>query len=40
MSNWKTYKNGNYIVKINLDDGTKIKETKDDEFISDFCYQY
>ena len=37
MSNWKTYKNGNYTVKINLDNGTKIKKTKDDEFISDFA---
>lgn len=35
MSNWKIYKNGNYIVKFNLDDGTKIRETEDDEFIPD-----
>lgn len=35
MSNWKIYKNGNYIVKFNLDDGTKIRETEEDEFIPD-----
>ena len=29
------YQNGNYTVKI-YDDGTKIKETNDDEFIADF----
>lgn len=26
MSNWKKYKNGNYTVSINLDNGTKIRE--------------
>lgn len=26
MSNWKEYKNGNYTVSINLDNGTKIRE--------------
>lgn len=26
MSNWRTYKNGNYFVHINLADGTKIRE--------------
>ena len=30
------YKNGNYSVKI-LSDGTKIRETNDDEFIPDFA---
>lgn len=35
MNNWKIYKNGNYIVKFNLDDGTKIRETEEDEFIPD-----
>lgn len=30
------YKNGNYIVKI-LNDGTKIRETNDDEFIPSFA---
>lgn len=29
------YKNGNYTVKI-YDDGTKVRETDDDEFIADF----
>lgn len=35
MENWRIYKNGNYIVKFNLDDGTKIRETEEDEFIPD-----
>lgn len=35
MNNWKIYKNGNYIVKISTLDGTKIRETEDDEFIPD-----
>ena len=35
MSNWKSYKNGNYIVKFNISDGTKIRETEEDEFIPD-----
>ena len=30
------YKNGNYIVTI-LNDGTKIRQTKDDEFIPAFA---
>ena len=30
------YKNGNYVVCIS-DDGTKIRSTKDDEFIPDFA---
>lgn len=37
MGNWKIYKNGNYIVKFNVSDGTKIRETEDDEFIPDFA---
>lgn len=32
MNNWKIYKNGNVFTKINLADGTKIRETNDDEF--------
>lgn len=36
MNNWITYKNGNYTVKLNIADGTKIRETEDDEFISAF----
>lgn len=35
MGDWRIYKNGNYIVKFNLEDGTKIRETEDDEFIPD-----
>ena len=37
MSNWKIYKNGNYIVKFNTLDGTKIRETEEDEFIPEFA---
>lgn len=32
MNEWKIYKNGNVATKINLTDGTKIRETQDDEF--------
>lgn len=37
MSNWKIYKNGNYIVKINIENGTKVRETEEDEFIPSFA---
>lgn len=37
MSNWKSYINGNYTVQINLNDGTKIRETEDDEFNASFA---
>jgi hypothetical protein len=33
---WIKYENGNYTVKLNLENGTKIRETEDDEFISTF----
>lgn len=33
---WGIYKNGNSVVKINLNNGTKIRETNDDEFNLDF----
>ena len=33
----KTYKNGNVTVSINLEDGTKIRETQDNEFKPDFA---
>lgn len=33
---WGVYKNGNSICKINLENGTKIRETEDDEFILEF----
>lgn len=36
MSDWKVYKNGNYIVKFNFADGTKIRETEEDDFIPAF----
>ena len=34
---WKRYKNGNYTTIINILNGTKIRETEDDEFIPDFA---
>ena len=37
MSNWKIYKNGNYIVKINIENGTKIRETMEDNFLPSFA---
>lgn len=37
MGNWRTYKNGNYTTRINLDNGTRIRETEDDEFIPAFA---
>ena len=37
MSNWKFYKNGNYLVKFNILNGTKIRETNEDEFIPAFA---
>ncbi len=35
-NSWKKYKNGNSTVLINLNNGTKIRETKEDEFNLDF----
>ena len=32
MSNWVSYPNGNYIVSIDLDNGTKIRENDLDFF--------
>lgn len=32
-----SYKNGNYTVYFNTEDGTKIRETEDDNFIPDFA---
>lgn len=37
MSEWKKYKNGNYKCIINTRNGTKIRETEDDEFIPEFA---
>ena len=34
---WVKYRNGNYTVRFNLSDGTKIRETNDDEFIPNFA---
>lgn len=34
--NWIEYKNGNYTVALNLSDGTKIRETEEDQFVADF----
>lgn len=37
MNNWVRYKNGNYEVLFNADDGTKIRRTEADEFVPDFA---
>lgn len=37
MSNWKEYKNGNYTVSINLDNGTKIRENDLDNLTPAFA---
>ena len=37
MSNWRTYKNGNYFVHINLADGTKIRENDLDNLTPAFA---
>ena len=37
MGNWKTYKNGNYTVHFNLDDGTKIRENELDNLTPAFA---
>lgn len=37
MSNWKKYKNGNYTVSINLDNGTKIRENDLDNLSPTFA---
>ena len=37
MSNWRTYKNGNYFVHINLADGTKIRENDLDNLTPEFA---
>ena len=37
MNHWKSYQNGNYVVKINLLNGTKIRETEDDDFKASFA---
>lgn len=36
MSVWKKYRNGNYTVKLNTADGTKVRETEEDDFIAEF----
>lgn len=33
---WITYTNGNYVVKLNKEDGTKIRVTKEDKFEAEF----
>ena len=37
MSNWKEYKNGNYVVFFNSKNGTKIRRTEEDDFIPAFA---
>ena len=36
MSNWKEYKNGNYTVRINLENGTKIRYNNEDSMIPEY----
>jgi hypothetical protein len=36
MSVWKKYRNGNYTVKLNTVDGTKVRETEEDDFVAEF----
>lgn len=37
---WKRYKNGNYTVSINTNDGTKIRRTEEDDFIAEFAESF
>lgn len=37
MKNWETYKNGNYLVRINTKNGTKIRICHEDEFKPEFA---
>lgn len=37
MKGWRIYKNGNFIVRFNMNDGTKIRETNADDFIPSFA---
>lgn len=37
MRTWELYKNGNYTVKINTRNGTKIRETEEDDFRPEFA---
>ena len=36
MNNWKEYKNGNYTVRINLENGTKIRYNNEDSMIPEY----
>lgn len=37
MGKWVSYKNGNYVVMFNAENGTKIRHTKYDEFVPEFA---
>ena len=37
MSKWVSYRNGNYVVMFNAENGTKIRHTKYDEFVPEFA---
>lgn len=37
MGKWVSYRNGNYIVMFNAENGTKIRHTKYDEFVPEFA---
>ena len=34
---WVTYQNGNYVVHFNIENGTKIRETDEEDFIPSFA---
>ena len=34
---WVSYKNGNYMVHFNTKNGTKIRETEEDNFVPSFA---
>ena len=37
MGKWVSYRNGNYVVMFNAENGTKIRHTKYDEFVPEFA---
>ena len=37
MGKWVSYRNGNYVVMFNAENGTKIRHTKFDEFVPEFA---
>lgn len=37
LYDWVNYRNGNYLVRLNLKNGTKIRETEDENFLPSFA---